>query len=211
MCWWNNNTSLAWLSSWGNQWIKPLLVPWSIKAKTEFCAEEYILLTVTVNSGNQDVRRISRSLWLCHSFHTSDPPHMIYLSCPFQEWSSSYCIQIVLSVTLSCIPKAGALACAKSLSTIAVRDRVTTFTLCCQPASYVTSSPSLGHVMPLMSDGCLLAKDGWLMAPNLTERGKKKKKSQVDLDSFALSLLRWKQKLEEFHQKTRCIVSHGPL
>lgn len=129
--------------------------------------------TTTVNLASRSWKGLAHHCD-CHSFPTSDLPPMIHSSCPFQEWSPSYCIQIALSLTLSCIPKVRALACAKNLSTITLRDRETTFTLCSQPASYITSSPSLGHVMPLMSDGCLLGKDGWLMAPILTERGVKK-------------------------------------
>lgn len=43
-------------------------------------------------------------------------------------------------------------------------------TLCCQPVSFITSSPSLGHVTPLMGDGCHPTKDSRVMALILTSR-----------------------------------------
>lgn len=76
----------------------------------------------------------------------------------------------ITQVNLACIPKACLLVCAKTLSTLALSDRVASLTLCCQPASYITSSPSLGHVTPLTGDGCLPPKDSWVMALILISR-----------------------------------------
>lgn len=76
----------------------------------------------------------------------------------------------ITQLNLACIPKACLLVCAKTLSTCALSDRVGSFTLCCKPASYITSSPSLGHVTPLMGDGCLPPKDSRVMAFVLTLR-----------------------------------------
>ncbi len=73
-------------------------------------------------------------------------------------------------VNLACYPKACLLACAKTLSTLVLSDGVANLTLCCQAASYITSSPSLGHVTPLTRDGCLPPKDGRVMALIQTSR-----------------------------------------
>lgn len=76
----------------------------------------------------------------------------------------------IAQINLGRIPKARLLARAWSLSTFAWSDRVSSLTLCCQPASFITPSPSLGHAMPLTGDGCLLFKDIWVMVPIQTSR-----------------------------------------
>lgn len=70
----------------------------------------------------------------------------------------------ITQVNLAGISKACFPLFAKTLSTLALSDGVAGFTLCWQPASSITSSPSLGHVMPLTGDGCLQPKDSWVMA-----------------------------------------------
>lgn len=108
----------------------------------------------------------------CHSFHTSDLPHMFHLSCPFLEWSPSYCIQIALSLPLSCFPKVHTLACAKNLSdhlylvlTGSLIHNIITFTRPCH-ASYVRwMSPGQGR----LANG-----------PILTSRGEKNSQASLD-------------------------------
>lgn len=109
-----------------------------------------------------------------HSFFIQDlqqHPHTTNSSImSFLSMVTFLAVPDITQFNLACIPKACLLVCAKTLSTIALSDKVVSLTLCCQTASYIISSPSLGHVMPLTGDGCLPTKDGWVMAPILTSR-----------------------------------------
>lgn len=115
--------------------------------------------------------------WCTHCSNSTVSSYRIYSSTlillsimSFLSTVTFLSVPDITQFNLACIPKACLLVCAKTLSTIALSDKVVSLTLCCQPASYIISSPSLGHVTPLRGDGCLPTKDSWVMAPILTSR-----------------------------------------
>lgn len=109
----------------------------------------------------------------------------IHLSCPLQVWSPSHQFQISLRLTLVAFSRPVRLSVQRPCQSVpppprAPCDRVAILTLCCQPASYITPSPSLGHVTSLTGDGCPPTKDSWVMVLILTSR--KGQKSPVILN-----------------------------
>lgn len=120
----------------------------------------------------------------CHSvtlpYRCSNSTHFLHRIYPgthssimsFLNMVTFLSVPDITQVNLACISKACLLLCTKRPCQLL--HRVTEWpALPCaasQPASYITSSPSLGHVTPLMGDGCLPTKDSWVMALILTSR-----------------------------------------
>ena len=103
--------------------------------------------------------------------HRSTFLALIHPSCPPGGWSLSFQIQISLRLTLPAFPRPPvSLHVHRPCQLLPRVTEQPAFTLCCQPTSFITSSPSLGHVMPLTGDGCLPPKDSWVMALVLTSR-----------------------------------------